>query len=132
MPVKKYYYKYKNKIVEKTHHKFNRYTWLAIHPEDIPMDRENQKTRKTGYANDDARNLMAAICLRVCMDYKAARDGVVIDNYTPKETMDECRKFFVGDMFQYFVNGMSVKDVEERLKAIPRGKLRSLWRYIAN
>ena len=112
--------------------RWNAVSWLEAHPEDIPMARENLEVRRTGYEDDDFRNLIAAVCLRACIDYKQASCGVKIDGKHPEEVMDECHKFFNSDMFQFFVNRIPVKEVEKLIRSTPKDSLRSIWRDFEN
>lgn len=112
----------------KEHEKYNRFSWLLEHPEDKPLDEENQRVRKKGFEDDDARNLMAAICLRACIDYKAASTGVEIDGYLPEKTLKDCHEFFQSEMFQYFAKGMPATEVEKLIRSTPKGQLHILWK----
>lgn len=87
------------------------------------MARENLNARDTGYANEDVKQLMAAICLRACVDYKKATMPLVRDTYLGKRTLKDCRKFFGSDIFQYFVNDMPVREVEKVLRKTPLNRM---------
>ena len=65
---------------------WNRKKWLAEHPEDLPLDAENQMWRQRGWDDDGIRQLYAAICLRVCIDYKNATLGKNVDGKIPEVT----------------------------------------------
>ena len=103
-------------------------TWLKSHPEDIPMARENLQARDRGFADDDIRQLMAAICLKACIDYKYAISIRVKDTKYGKRMMEDCHKFFGGDIFQFFVNGMPVDEIEKYIRATPDGAIKSIWK----
>ena len=106
---------------------WNRFKWLAKHPEDKPMDEENQKSRQNGFDNDGFRALIAAVCLRACADYKKASVGKSIEGKDPDKVIRDCRKFFGEDMFQFFVNGMSVAEIERCIRATPEGSIHAIW-----
>lgn len=108
----------------------NRKRWLELHPEDQWLDDENQRARKTGYANDDVRQLMAAICLRACVDYKRATLGEKLEGETVEETLERCHEFFSDpdDIFQLFVNRMPVADIEKAIRATPKGSIHAIWK----
>lgn len=103
-------------------------TWLEQHPEDIPLARENLQVRDRGYADDDVRQLMAAICLRACVDYKRANSPKNRYTKAGQNAIDDCHKFFGGDIFQFFVNGMKVEEIERIILASPEGAISQIWR----
>jgi len=103
-------------------------TWLEHHPEDIPMARENLQARDRGFADDDIRQLMAAICLKACTDYKHAISRYVCDTKYGQKMIADCRKFFGGDIFQFFVNGMDVEEIERCIRATPENAINSIWK----
>lgn len=103
-------------------------TWLQSHPEDIPMARENLQARDKGFANDDIRQLMAAMCLKACEDYKYAIGRGVRDTKYGQRMMEDCHKFFGGDIFQFFVNGMPVDEIEKHIRATPADAIKSIWK----
>lgn len=106
--------------------------WLKSHPEDIPMARENLQIRDTGYADDDVRQLMAAICLKACVDYKRATRPNVISTKIGQQTIKECREFFGNVIFQYFVNGLPVKDIEKAIQRTPEDAIGRIWKKMEN
>ena len=106
---------------------WNRHTWLAKHPDDRPMDIENQKARQRGFDNDGFRALIAAVCLRACADYKKASVGKKVDGKHPDKVLRDCRRFFGEDMFQFFVNGMTVAEIERYIRATPEGSIHAIW-----
>jgi len=110
--------------------KYNRFSWLRGHPEDISIDLQNIKARKRGYANDDVRQLMAAICLQACVDYKQATSGKKIEGEKIEETIERCEAFFADedDIFQMFVNRISPEEIKHIIKATPKGSIRSIWK----
>ena len=112
--------------------KWDRKRWLEAHPEDIPLDEENQMWRRQGYDNDGIRQLFAAICLRVCIDYKNATLNRNVDGKTPEETIEDCRKFFKEDIFQFFVNRIPVEEIERTIRATPKDAIHSIWRNHEN
>lgn len=126
MPYKKYY-KPKPKKPPEIKEVYDAVKWLKKHPEDIPMAKENLAARDKGYDNDAVRNLMAAICLRACADYKA-----VLTGHRPEKMMDpelirkDCHKFFSSDIFQFFINRMSVEEIEKTIEATPDGAISEL------
>lgn len=91
------------------------------------MDEENQKARQRGFDNDGFRALIAAVCLRSCADYKKASVGKNVDGKHPDKILRECRKFFDDDMFQFFVNGMPVAEIERCIRATPEGAIHAIW-----
>ena len=105
-------------------------SWLKEHPEDIPMARENLQARDRGFANDDVRQLMAAICIQTCVDFKYALRPNVISTKRGQETIKDCRKFFGEEIFQFFVNGMPVKDIEAAIRRTPDNGIRSIWKIL--
>lgn len=97
--------------------------WLKAHPEDKPLDRENQIARRRGYDDSDFRQLMAAICLRAIVDYKkASKDPAMA------EVAISCHDFFKSEMFQFFVNGMDVETIERIIKETPDSKIHNIWK----
>ena len=42
--------------------------------------------------------------------------------------MEDCHKFFGGDIFQFFVNGMSVDEIEKYIRATPDDAIKSIWK----
>lgn len=107
---------------------YNRFSWLKNHPEDLPIDEENQKSRKRGFDIDGFRGLIAAICLRACIDYKKATEGKTVDCKKPERTIADCHKFFDGDMFQFFVNRIPVSEIERMIRSTPSGAIHWVWR----
>ena len=107
-------------------------TWLKEHPEDIPLARENLAARETGYAADDVWQLFAAICLKACIDYKRASMGKWCDGISPEKIMRDCHRFFGEDMFQFFVNRISVEEIEKSIRATPEQAIHNLWRKSEN
>jgi len=105
----------------------NRHKWLSMHPEDYPMDAENQAARTQGWDDDGFRTLIAAVCLRACADYKKASVGKNVDGKPPDKVMEECRRFFQDDLFQFFVNRISVSEIERYIRATPEGFIHSIW-----
>lgn len=103
-------------------------TWLETHPEDIPMARENLQARDHGFADDDIRQLMAAVCLKACTDYKYAISKGVANTDYGMNMINDCRKFFGGDVFQFFVNGMDVEEIERCIRATPENAINSIWK----
>ena len=101
-------------------------TWLKKHPEDIPMAKENLAARDRGYDDDAVRNLFAAISLRAATDYKLATNGIRTNHRDIKLTLKECHNFFGGDIFQYFINRISVDEIEKMIRSTPDGALASL------
>lgn len=118
-------YNYKTDPVTKEH---NAVTWLMQHPEDIPLARENLAYRDKGFDNDGIRQMMAAMCLKACIDYKHATSPYVIGTKKGEHTIDDCRKFFGGDIFQFFVNGMKVEEIEKHIRRTPEGAIQSMWK----
>ena len=100
-------------------------TWIKSHPEDIPLARENLAARDH-YDDDALKNLMAAISLRACTDYKLATNGVRTDHADPRVTLEECHEFFNGDIFQYFINRIRISEVEKAIRSTPDGMLSSM------
>ena len=94
---------------------WTRQSWLAYHPEDIPLDRENQAARLRGWENDDARRLFAAIALQTCIDYKnACRTDTRYSEEYQEDERNDCIKAFGEEHFKYFLG-----DVEpEKIKRI--------------
>ena len=119
--------KFYKKKRDKEDHEWDRKKWLKYHPEDKWIDEENMKARKTGYADDDVRQLFAAVCLRACIDYKRVTSGRRIKGEYPEETLDECEAFFKDEMFQFFVNRMPVEEVEKIIRATPENAIRNIW-----
>lgn len=119
MPNKEKYEKYYKKKTPKKVKNYDAVTWLEEHPEDIPMARENLDARDRGFDNDGIRNLFAAMSLRSCSDYNKAARGVRVDNKDPDVVIEECRKFFDGDIFQLFINRIPTEEVERHLRDIP-------------
>jgi len=111
---------------------WDRHKWLEAHPEDQWIDDENQKARKTGYADDDVRQLMAAICLRACVDYKKASLDKKVGGVHPETIMDECDIFFKSDLFQFFVNRVPVEEIKRTIRATPEGAIHSIWKSNEN
>lgn len=111
---------------------WNRKKWLAEHPEDLPLDAENQMWRQRGWDDDGIRQLYAAICLRVCIDYKNATLGKNVDGKSPEDTIKDCQRFFSEDMFQFFVNRIPVPEIEKIIRATPKGAIHSIWRNHEN
>ena len=107
-------------------------TWLNQHPEDIPMAKENLQARDRGFANDDIRQLMAAMCLRACVDFKKANSPKNRYTKAGQAAIDDCHKFFGGDIFQYFVNGMKVEEIERTILASPEGAISQIWKKMEN
>ena len=103
-------------------------TWLEMHPEDIPMARENLQARDRGFADDDFRQLMAAVCLKACIDYKYATSKGVADTKYGQNMINDCHKFFQGDVFQFFVNGMDVEEIERCIRSTPADAINTIWR----
>lgn len=120
------------RVKEKKSKRYTRKVWLREHPEDQWIDDENQMSRKTGYSNDDIRQLMAAICLRACVDYKKASMGQHIDGIKPEVMMEQCHYFFMDDIFQYFVNRIPVEEIEQMIKNTPPGSIHSIWKKSEN
>lgn len=113
-------------------HQWDAVTWLKSHPEDIPLARENLAARDRGFEDDDVKQLMAAICLEACVDYKhAIRPNVAMTKYGIK-TINELHIFFGQEMFQYFVNGMPVEEIEAAIRRTPEGAIKSLWKQSEN
>lgn len=126
MPYKKYY-KPKPKKPPEIKEVYDAVKWLKKHPEDIPMAKENLAARDKGYDNDAVRNLMAAICLRACADYKAVLSGKRPEKLmNPELVMKDCHDFFSGDIFQFFINRMSVEEIEKTIRATPDGAISEL------
>lgn len=107
-------------------------TWLKAYPEDIPLARENLAARDRGFANDDVRQLMAAICLRACIDYKKAIHPRESWTNRNQRTIKDCRNFFGGEIFQFFVNGMAVKDIEKAIQRTPEDAIKNIWKKMEN
>lgn len=131
----KHQYKMRDDYFKGQKLRYTREGWMLEHPEDKDLDDENMRARKTGYADDDVRHLMSAICLRACADYKRAVHGLCIgekqrEALQPDEAIAELREFFGSEIFQYFVNGMKVKDIESYIRSTPPGSIHSLWRKI--
>lgn len=104
--------------------------WLEYHPEDIPMDKENLAARARGYDDDHLKQLFAGICLRACVDYRAALDGKQVDGKDPAFTIEECEAFFQGETFQYLVGEMSLESIRKMIRATPPGAIGYLWKKI--
>ena len=115
-------------IKEKKVKQWDAVTWLESHPEDIPMARENLQARDRGFADDDFRQLMAAVCLKACTDYKYATSKGVCDTKIGQKMINDCHKFFGGDIFQFFVNGMDVEEIERCIRATPESAINSIWK----
>ena len=111
---------------------WNRKKWLTAHPEDQWIDDENQAWRQHGWDNDGIRQLFAAICLRVCIDYKNASMGRNVDGRPAEEVLDDCRKFFKEEIFQFFVNRIPVEEIERTIRATPKDAIHSIWRNHEN
>ena len=108
-------------------------TWLKHHPEDIPMARENLRARDRGFDDDNVRQLMAIICLKACADYKSATSLTTKKKPEDRKKMiDDCHRFFESDMFQYFVNGMSVDEIEKDIRATPEDAIKAIWYRMEN
>lgn len=122
----------KKRIAKKETREYTAVTWLEEHPEDIPIARENLEARKRGFSNDDIRQLMAAMCLRACVDYKKACNPRNRNTEQGEKAIDECRKFFKGEIFQYFTNGMSLNEIERIIRATPDGGIHQIWRKMEN
>lgn len=121
--LEKYHEAHKDKV-----RGWNRETWLKAHPEDQWLDDENQAARKRGFHNDDARQLMAAMCLKAIVDYKKASMNKRVDYTDPQIIMDECHCFFKDEIFQHFVNRMPVEEIESIIRATPEGAIHSIWK----
>jgi len=121
---------YSGYVKKKEGKEYTAVEWIQQHPEDIPIARENLAARDRGFANDDVRQLMAAICLTACIDFKFALRPNVITTKYGQRTIEECRKFFGEEMFQFFVNGMSVKEIEAAIRRTPEDAITSLWKNI--
>lgn len=115
-------------VKQKNGYEWDAVTWLQSHPEDIPTARENLQARDKGFDNDNVRQLMAAICLKACVDYKYAISRGVRDTKYGQRMMEDCHKFFEGDIFQFFVNGMSVDEIEKYIRATPEDSIKSIWK----
>ena len=111
---------------------FDAVDWIKLHPEDIPMARENIQARDRGFADDDVRQLMAAICLEACVDYKRALRPNVINTKIGQQTIKDCRRYFGEEIFQYFVNGMPVKDIEAAIRRTPEDAIKRIWKKMEN
>jgi len=111
---------------------WNRKKWLKAHPEDQWIDDENRMWRKHGWDDDGFRQLCAAICLRICVDYKNASMGRNVDGRPAEEVIDDCRKFFGEDLFQFFVNRIPVPEIEKIIRATPKDSIHSIWRNHEN
>ena len=94
------------------------------------MARENLRARDRGFADDDIRQLMAAICLKACTDYKYATSKYVCDTKIGQKMINDCHKFFGGDIFQFFVNCMDVEEIERCIRATPRDAINSIWKHM--
>ena len=95
-------------------------TWCMFHPKDIPMARENLASRERGFDNEGVRQLMAAMCLKACVDYKRTISSRIIkESSIGQRTLKECREFFAGDIFQFFTNGMPVDEIEQHIREAP-------------
>ena len=101
--------------------------WLQQHPEDIPMARENLAARDRGYDDDGIRHLFAAVCLRACVDYKSATMGRPVDKKDPDWTVDDCKRFFRSEIFQYFINRVPPEEVERTIRATPKDAIQNIW-----
>lgn len=103
-------------VKKKDDNYWNAVTWIKAYPEYTQMARENLAARDKGYDDDGIKGLMAAMCLQACEDYRTATTKYTKNTKIGKETQKDCEKFFSGDIFQYFVNGMSVKDIKRMIK----------------
>ena len=121
---------YFDKKEELQRNKNDRFSWLKQHPEDIPMDEENQALRNRGFDDDGFRALMAAICLRTCSDYQKISRGKTVHAWEPAAmTALECRIFFNGDMMKYFTNGMKAEEVMKHIRSMPEDQsIHAIWR----
>ena len=103
--------------------KYDAVSWLKNHPEDIPLARENLAARDKGYDNDGLRQLLAAVCLRACADYKLATCGVHVRQRDPEVVIEDCHKFFDSDIFNIFINRISREEVERTIRSSPKGAI---------
>lgn len=130
MPLKKYY-KPKPKKEKEIKERWDAVKWLEWHPEDIPLARDNLNARDRGYDNDAVRNLMAAICLRTCADYKIVTSGKSATKIgDPELVKEDCHKFFGSDMFQFFINRMNVEDIENHIKNTPSDAITAILKKL--
>lgn len=90
----------------------NRFSWLKNHPEDIPLDKENQEARKK-YNDDALRDLCVAICRDACCDYAQSLKL----NPTPSE---DCIDFLNDDIFRYLFPRVKLEEAIEILRAAPK------------
>ena len=115
---------------------FDRLSWLKCHPEDAGIDAENMRARRRGYEDDDIRNLLSAICLRAVIDYKKLTNIPKYETKKQREfrekNLKELRQFFQGEIFQYFVGDMDVRDIVRIIASTPKGKIHSVWRFAEN
>ena len=109
-------------------YRMDRKKWLEIHPEDIPMDEENQRSRQHGWDKDGVRQLFAAICLRTCIDYKTASMGRQIEGKKSDKIAIDCRQAFNEDLFEFFTNGMKPKEIEKILLRTPKSTIHNIWK----
>lgn len=131
MPSKKYYGRYKSKVspADRKRKHVDAVTWLKQHPEDIPLAKENLEMREH-YNEDGLMSLMAMTCLRATADYKLASNGSIVDYVAPEVTIEECRKFFSSEMFQYFINDPEVKRIENKIVNTPDGVITNYLRSL--
>ena len=122
MPLKKYYkpVPYDRRRMP---HDVGAVRWIKMHPEDIPMARENLAARDKGFDDDGVRKLFAAISLRACADYRNAHMANYVAGKEPSRVMSECQKFFQGDIFQFFIDRMDIDVVKQLIKEDPNGIL---------
>lgn len=112
-------------------------SWLEIHPEDIPIARENLIYRDKGFDSDGARQLYAAVCLKACADYKRATTRIMFTMDKKEydklvDTIRDCEEFFASDIFQFFINRIPVDEVKKAIRNTPDGLISNLWKASQN
>ena len=94
----------------------------------MDIAKQYMEPHRIAYDNDSYRALMAAVCLKACVDYRKAIAGKMVDGKMPDVVIKECRRFFDDDMFQFFVNRIPVSEIERYISATPEGAIHSIWR----
>ena len=83
------------------------------------VDEENQQHHTKDLGEFGVRQLVAAVCLQACSDYRQARENLdkksndIYQNGTDKQTIDECRVFFMSPMFRYSSKQTNLKKIEK-------------------
>lgn len=72
------------------------------------------------------KRLMAGVCLQACLDYKKAVISKDLNDKKRIKTIQECREFFGGELFQSFVNDIPVIEIEKSLLRIPYHNLKGM------